>query len=126
MAEVGVHLDDDRGAALERAGEAVEIGAAEALLDRAVADPDARVGRGQLVGELAGAVRRAVVDDEQRRAREGLEDGGGDRADVLGFLVRRQDDPDARSGRPVADDRAGSGAGVGSVMAGKCTSGAGQ
>ena len=122
VAEVGVHLDDDLGAALERAGEAVEIGAAEARLHRAVADPDARVRRRHLVGQPARAVRRPVVDDEQGRAREGLEDGGGDRADVLGFLVRGEDDPGARSpaGRSPTIAPARGWGGV--VMAGKCTS----
>ena len=45
VAQVGIHLDDDRGAPIERDREPVEIGAAEALLGRAVADADARVGR---------------------------------------------------------------------------------
>ena len=69
VAEVGVHLDDGRRAAAERDPEAIEIGAAEALLGRPMADADARVAGGQLVGEPAGAVGRAVVDDEQRRRR---------------------------------------------------------
>ena len=74
MAEVGVHLDDDAGAAVERGAEPVEVGPAQALLGRAVPHADARIGGGQLVGQAAGAVGRVVVDDEQRRARQSAED----------------------------------------------------
>ena len=40
---VGVHLDDDVGAAVERHAEAVEVRPPEALLGRPVADPDPRI-----------------------------------------------------------------------------------
>ena len=94
--------------------EAVEVGAAEALLEGAMADPDPRVGGGQRVGQPSGAVGRAVVDDEQRRGRQRREDGGRDRPDVLGLVVGRQDDPDARA-RPRASATAAA-VGDGSVI----------
>ena len=66
---VGVHLDDDRGAAAERLAEPVEVRPAEALLGGPMLDADARIGRGEAVGELAGPVGRAVVHDQQHGAR---------------------------------------------------------
>ena len=51
VAEVGVHLDDARCAALERDREPVEVRPAEALLRRPVTDAYALVGGGELVGE---------------------------------------------------------------------------
>ena len=52
-----VHLDHDRRAGAEHHAETVEIGTPEALLGRAVADLDARVGAGELVGEASRPVR---------------------------------------------------------------------
>ena len=69
VAEVGVHLDDDRGAAGERHARSRRDTPGRGPAWPPVADPDPRVGGGQTVGQLAGAVGRAVVDDEQRRAR---------------------------------------------------------
>jgi hypothetical protein len=40
-----------------------------------VEDLDPQVGGRQLVGQLAGAVRGAVVDDEELGLRQGVEDG---------------------------------------------------
>ncbi|GIW20608.1 MAG: hypothetical protein KatS3mg065_0904 [Chloroflexota bacterium] len=71
MGEVGVHLADDPRPAGEGDPEAVEVGPPEAGLAGPVADADPRVGGGELVGEAAGAVGRVVVDDEERRLREG-------------------------------------------------------
>ncbi len=62
---VGIHLDDHRRAPVQGLAEAVEVGAAEALLRGAVPDPDPPVLGREPVGELAGAVRRAIVDDQQ-------------------------------------------------------------
>ncbi len=75
MRPVGVHLDDAPGAAREHVGEAVDVGPAEALLAGAMEDLDARVRGGQAVGQRPGAVGRGVVDDEQVRAGQRVEDG---------------------------------------------------
>ena len=105
VAEVGVHLDHDRGAAAERDAEAVEVRPPQALLGRPMPHPDARIRGGQLVGDPPGAVGRAVIDDEDRRGGQRLEDRGGDGADVLRLVVGRDDDPDGGGGgghgRPV-------------------------
>ena len=87
--------------------EAIEIGAAEALLVRPMPDPDPWVGGGQRVGQPSGAIGRLVVDDEQRRVRQRREDGGRDRLDVLGLVVGRQDDPDALARRGWRDGGSG-------------------
>ena len=58
-----------------------------------MSDADAFVGRGQLVGDAAGPVRRTVVDHEQHGAGDRCEDRLGDRPDVVGLVVGRQDDP---------------------------------
>ena len=103
MAEVGVHLDDDAGAAVERGAEAVEVRPSETLLGLSVPHADPGVGLGQLVGQAAGAVRRVVVDHEQRRAWQGAEDRVRDRADVFGFVIGREDDPGAEPELGVGD-----------------------
>ena len=53
---------------------------------------------GHLVGQLAGAVGRPVVDDQDVSLWDGLQDGVGDGADVLALVVRRDDDPDVWAG----------------------------
>ena len=61
---VGVHLDRGVVALVEGDRETGEVGLAEALLARAVHDPHLRVARGQAVGEVARAVGRVVVEDD--------------------------------------------------------------
>jgi hypothetical protein len=68
-------------------------------------DLDPWVGGRELVRQLAGAVRGAVVDDQQVGLREDLEDGGRDGGQVLPLVVGRQNDPDAAPGREA--DRRG-------------------
>ena len=71
MGEVGVHLEDQLGAAGEGRAEAGDVGGAEAFLARPVQDVDALVLGGEPVGDLAGPVGRAVVDDQDpRRGRQ--------------------------------------------------------
>jgi hypothetical protein len=89
MAEVGVHLDDDRCTRLERDAEPVEVRATQTLLRRSVPNADPLIGRGETVGDRPGAVRRIVVDDEDASLRERREDGRRDRADIVGLVIRR-------------------------------------
>ena len=90
-------------------GFGVEVGPAEALLRRAMADPDPGVDGGQAVGDRAGPVRRAVVHDQERRSWQRRQDRHADRAEVLGLVVRREDDPDAYGDRAgAASGRVGS------------------
>ena len=84
---------------MEDVGETLQVCAAQALLCRPVADADAAVARRQLIGELARSIGRAIVDDEEVRARQGAQDRLGDRADVGGLVVGRQDDPDTLTRR---------------------------
>ena len=63
VAEVGVH-DDDEVARHEL--EPVDVGGSEAELSRAGLEDDVRaVGLDKLLGDFLGAVRRAVVDDDE-------------------------------------------------------------
>ena len=103
---VGIHLEDDAGAARERDAEPVEVRAAEARLPRPVPDADARLSRREAVGKLAGPVRRRVVHDEQRAAGQRLEDRGGDAGQVLRLVVGRHHDPRARTDRNGSRARA--------------------
>src|ERR1035437_7329775 len=97
MAEVGVDLDDDVGAAGQDVGEAGHVSAAQALLGLAVQDRDRRALPRQVVGEIAGAVRGAVVHEQDVSFGDRLEDGGADRTDVVALVVCRDDDPDSRA-----------------------------
>ena len=63
MREIGVHLHDEPGAALQRPIEAGEIGLPEAILRPAVQDLDDVELLRQSVGDLARSVGRAVVND---------------------------------------------------------------
>src|SRR5262249_62143230 len=71
---VGVHLDDHVVAALERPGEAGDIGAAKPRLFGPVHDLHVLVGLGQLVREVPGAVGTVVVDHQHVRVGDGLPD----------------------------------------------------
>ena len=64
MGEVGVHLQDQRGAAGEGAPEAGDVGGAESFLAWPVQDADVLVALGQPLGDLPGAVGRTVIDDQ--------------------------------------------------------------
>ena len=110
MREVGVHLEHQAGVVLERIAEAGEVGGTDAVLLGPVQYTHVVVFARQPVGYPAGAVGRAVVDDENakplgRCARQHLAGGGGDRLDVLRLVVCRQDQPGS-SGHPSAYPRA--------------------
>ena len=66
----------------------------------------ARIGRREPVREVAGAVGRAVVDDEQHGAGERVEDRRRDARQVVGLVVGRQDHPGARAQRGLRRLRA--------------------
>ncbi len=64
MRPVGVHLDEELGTLGQADPERVLVGAAKPKLARPVQDPHAGIGGGQSIRELAGAVGRGVVDDQ--------------------------------------------------------------
>ena len=73
-----------------------------------VQDLDVVVRRRQPVGDLAGAVGRRVVDDEDApRSRQVLAHRADDRLQVVGLVVGRQDQPDGPSRRSPAQSRRG-------------------
>ena len=99
MGEVGVHLEHELGPVREREREARQVGAAESLLALAVQHPHRLELLGEPVRDPAGAVRRAVVDDEDRVLEAGRLELGQRRPhealDVLGLVVGGQDEPGA-------------------------------
>jgi len=86
---VGVHLDEGVVAAVQAPAEAGEVGHAEALLRGAVQHVDLGVGGGELVGDVTGAVRRAVVEHEDVRPGHGGTDAAHDQRQVVSLVVRR-------------------------------------
>src|SRR6185369_17326016 len=58
--------------------------------------------RGQLIGDPSRAVGRVIVDDEDVRLRQREQDGSRDRTDVVGLVVRGQNDPGSRPPGAVA------------------------
>ena len=83
---------------------------AQALLARAVADADPRIGGGELVGDVARAVGRAVIDHEQDAPGSASRIAAEMSRQVLPLVVGRQDDPGtgpdaARAGRLHRRDR---------------------
>ena len=97
MREVAVHLEHELRVRLERPGEAGEVGAPDALLRRPMEDVEPlELGR-EPVGDLAGAVGRAVVDHEHAVPRrvEHLTERPHERLDVLPLVVGRHADDGA-------------------------------
>ena len=83
---------------VERVAEAGEIRRADPVLLGAVQHLDLLALGGQTIRYLAGAIGRAVVDDEDLvgaviRAREHRARGSRDRLNVLGLVVGRQYQP---------------------------------
>ena len=97
MAQVRVHDAEDLAA---RGREPVDDRGAQPQLARAVHDADA-VPRRQIVGQRAGAVRRAVVDDHKlavdRVRGEDLEDRLDQLTEAGALVVRRHDDREAHA-----------------------------
>jgi len=121
MREVGVHLEDALGAHLEGTPEPGDVGLAEALLRVAMEHRDVGEVTRELVGDLAGAVRRVVVDDERMQgdalAVRDLADTGHRVTDVLSLVVGGEDDdvhgpsisPSGRGSLRAVDRRQGQG-----------------
>ena len=92
MRAVRVHLHDHAVTALEGPAEPGDVCLAQARLLRPVHDLDVRIGLGQLVRDVAGAVRAVVVHDQQVGLGQRGPDPAGDRFQVLPLVVSRHDD----------------------------------
>jgi hypothetical protein len=64
MRAVRIHLDQELGAIRHPDPKCIFVGTAESKLARAVQDPDPLIGFGKPVGQIAGAIGRSVVDDQ--------------------------------------------------------------
>ena len=104
MGEVAVHLEHELGALRERPPEARDVRRADPLLRLAVEHGDPRELRGEPVGDLAGAVGRAVVDDEHAVLRrvEHLAERRDHGLEVLPLVVRGEAEDRARHRRIIA------------------------
>ena len=98
VAEVGVHVDEEIVVLLHGVAHAGQDGGAEAELAGAVHDVHARIGRRHLVGQLAGAVGRIVVDDQHVRRGQFVVNSLHERTEVVALVVGGQRNQDARFG----------------------------
>jgi hypothetical protein len=57
-----------------------------------VQNVDRRIGRREFVSDLAGAVRAAVIDDENVSGRNGCPEPADDRLQVVALVIGRDDD----------------------------------
>ena len=89
---VRVHLHDHVVTALQRPAEPGDVSLAQARLFRPVQDLYVRVGLGQLVGDVTGAIRAVVVHHEQVSLRQRGPDPARDRLQVLPLVVGGHDD----------------------------------
>src|SRR5690606_37388071 len=92
VGEVRIHLEEVRVAAFEAPAEALEVRGAEPELAAPVEHVDPWVFCGEAVCDLAGAVRRCVVDDEDVEPRGLREDHGDETGQVLALVVGRNND----------------------------------
>ena len=98
MGEVGVHLQHQPGPRGERPPEPGDVGGPEPFLVAPVQDADVGEPFGEAVGALAGAVGRAVVDDQDPRVGGQVRPRRRDeRFDVGRLVVGRQDQPGGSS-----------------------------
>jgi hypothetical protein len=99
MRKICIHLQEQVVPAFEPPAEPGDVGRAEPELARPVDDVDPGILRDHPVDDVAGAVGRAVVDEEDGDLRDHGEDGGGDRRRVVALVVGRDDDERLRRHR---------------------------
>src|SRR5512143_2596980 len=99
--EVGIHLEHEVVAALERPPKPRHVRCSQAHLPRAAQDVHPRTGRDHPVHNLRGAVRRSVVDNEHFEPRILFQHILDETRDVLAFVVCRDDDQGALRREPA-------------------------
>ena len=103
--EVCVHLKDEGVVALERPLEPRQIRTAKSLLPCAMKHMNARIGGGQLIGELSGAVGRVVINHQHVESLILRKDQRHDASDVFTLVVGRYDHEGAFAQREGATSR---------------------
>ena len=106
MRKVGVHLDHDVEALLERPAETSDIRRSEAHFLRTMKNMDLGIFFGESLDKSTRPVGRSVIDDQklgilERRAVQRLKDLLSQLTDVFNFVVSRDDDQRFHGG-PVA------------------------
>ena len=91
MAEIGVHLEDEIISSRERPSKSSDICGAKPHLLRALDDMCARLMHRERFHDLTGAIRRAVVDDEDLETLILLENRSDETRDVFALVVGRDD-----------------------------------
>ena len=89
---VGVHLEDELVAVLDGIVKAEYVRGAQAHLAGAVQRADPRIRRADLVDELAGAVGRVIVDDQDVGLGREAQDVRDQAGDILALVIGRDDD----------------------------------
>ncbi len=113
---VGVHLDDGVVPGVEGPAEALEVRRAQALLLGPVDDVDLRVLRGEGVGDRAGPVGRAVVEDDDVDVRHLVPDATDHDRQRVVLVVGRDEDGDAPQRRSYGLRQRGGPRGLGRVV----------
>ena len=92
VGEIGIHLEDEVVALTQSPLESSNVCGAEAHLVWPLEDIHPRLVLHDTIDDLASAVRRTIIDDENLEAIILLEDGTNEARDVLALVVRRNND----------------------------------
>ena len=94
MGEIGIHLEHEVEAMLERPAEAGNVGPPQPLLGSPVQAVNPRLPGSHLIGQLAGAIGRGVVHHQDLDPRILEQDRRNDLGQILRLVVGRDDDED--------------------------------
>src|SRR3954464_12083102 len=97
MGEIGIHLKNEIEGPVQSPTKSRQVGLSQAGLAGPVQHVNSRSGRGELVGQLASAVRRIVVYHEDFDARVLLQDGRHHERKVDPLVIGGNDDEDPLS-----------------------------
>src|SRR5690625_3486055 len=91
MGGIGVHLDDDLIAALERPAKTRDIGLTQALFPGPMEHGNCRILFRQFLGEVAGSVGGSVINDEDIRIWDGVAQARNCLAQHFAFVIGGDD-----------------------------------